>query len=79
MLTAKEFSQAAQISYPIVMRMLKAGEIPGAEQTGFRVWQIPARQAEAFAKKRPKRGRPPLTEEEKAKRAAAKKKRSAAQ
>lgn len=60
MLTAKEFAEETGISYPVVIVWLRDGKIPEAEQTSFKIWQIPANVAEAFKRpeKRPKRGRP---------------------
>src|SRR5262245_53877496 len=61
MLTAKQFAAETQISYPVIIKWLKNGEIPKAEQTDFKIWQIPASVAEMFKKEenRPKLGRPP--------------------
>jgi excisionase family DNA binding protein len=59
MLTAKEFAAETGISYPVVMKWLKAGKIPG-EQTSFNVWQIPSTAVARFLKpeNRPQKGRP---------------------
>jgi len=61
MLTAKQFAVETGISYPVIIEWLKEGKIPEAEQTSFKVWQIPATVAEVFKKpeNRPKLGRPP--------------------
>jgi hypothetical protein len=61
MLTAKQFAVETGISYPVIIEWLKWGKIPEAEQTTFKVWQIPATVAEVFKKpeNRPKLGRPP--------------------
>jgi hypothetical protein len=61
MLTAKQFAVETGISYPVIIEWLKGGKIPEAEQTSFKVWQIPATVAEVFKKpeNRPKLGRPP--------------------
>jgi len=61
MLTAKQFAVETGISYPVIIEWLKDGRIPEAEQTSFKVWQIPADVAEMFKKpeNRPKLGRPP--------------------
>src|SRR5215467_4913616 len=61
MLTAKQFAVETGISYPVIIEWLKGGKIPEAEQTSFKVWQIPAMVAEVFKKpeNRPKLGRPP--------------------
>jgi len=60
MLTAKEFAQETGISYPVVIKWLKAEKIP-AEQTNFNVWQIPVSVVERFkkAENKPRKGRPP--------------------
>lgn len=59
MLTAKEFAEATGISYPVVIKWLKAGTIP-AEQEEFRIWRIPVSAVERFNKpeNRPRKGRP---------------------
>lgn len=59
MLTAKEFAAATGISYPVVIKWLKAGTIP-AEQEEFRVWRIPVAAVDRFNRpeNRPRRGRP---------------------
>jgi hypothetical protein len=59
MLTAKEFAAETGISYPVVMKWLKAGKIPG-EQTSFKVWQISSTLVARFMKpeNRPVKGRP---------------------
>lgn len=59
MLTAKEFAAATGISYPVVIKWLKAGTIP-AEQEEFRIWRIAASVVERFKKpeNRPRKGRP---------------------
>ena len=61
MLTAKQFAVETGISYPVIIEWLKEGKIPEAEQTSFKIWQIPAAVAEVFKKpeNRPKLGRPP--------------------
>jgi hypothetical protein len=61
MLTAKQFAAETGISYPVIIEWLKEGKIPEAEQTSFKVWQIPATVTEVFKKpeNRPKLGRPP--------------------
>jgi predicted site-specific integrase-resolvase len=58
MLTAKRFAAETRISYPIIIRWLKEGKIPGAIQTDFKVWQIPSTQVARFSKEetRPKVG-----------------------
>jgi hypothetical protein len=75
MLTAKEFAVETGISYPVIIGWLKEGKIPEAEQTSFKIWQIPATVAEMFKKpeNRPKLGRPPKTEPKPAGKKAAKK------
>ena len=52
--------QNAGISYPVVIKWLKAGTIP-AEQEEFRIWRIPVSAVERFNKpeNRPRKGRPP--------------------
>lgn len=59
MLTAKEFAAETGISYPVVIKWLKAGTIP-AEQEEFRIWRISATLVERFKRpeNRPRRGRP---------------------
>lgn len=61
MLTAKEFAEATEISYPVIIAWLKRGRVPGAEQTSFNVWQIPASIVDHFLQpeNRPRKGRPP--------------------
>jgi hypothetical protein len=61
MLTAKQFAVETSISYPVIIGWLREGKIPEAEQTSFKIWQIPAAIAEMFKKpeNRPKLGRPP--------------------
>jgi hypothetical protein len=58
-LTAKQFAVETGISYPVIIEWLKEGKIPEAEQTSFKIWQIPATVAEMFKKpeNRPKLGR----------------------
>jgi hypothetical protein len=58
MLTAKQFAAETEISYPIIIRLLKEEKIPGAVLTEFKVWQIPSAQVARFLKpeNRPKTG-----------------------
>jgi hypothetical protein len=58
MLTAKQFAAETDISYPIIIRLLKEERIPGAVLTDFKVWQIPSAQVARFLKpeNRPKAG-----------------------
>lgn len=56
MLTAKDFSTKTGISYPVIIRWLNEGLIPGAELTSFNVWQIPIEAVKKCSP--PKRGRP---------------------
>jgi hypothetical protein len=74
MLTAKQFAVETGISYPVIIEWLKKGKIPEAEQTSFKIWQIPAAVAEMFKKpeNRPKLGRPPKTDSKPTKKAAKK-------
>jgi hypothetical protein len=75
MLTAKQFAVETGISYPVIIGWLKEGKIPEAEQTSFKIWQIPATVAEMFKKpeNRPKLGRPPKTGPKPTKKSAKKK------
>lgn len=59
MLTAKEFAEESGVSYPLVIRWLKAGDLPGAVFVKrFRAWQIPATLTAVYKKpeNRPKKG-----------------------
>jgi len=56
MLTAREFSKATGISYPVVMRWLRDGTIQADRVVN--IWQISEELAKRFKKERPKRGRP---------------------
>lgn len=57
MLTAKEFARRAGITYPTIMRWLKAGIVPGAklmEGTPFgNYWQIPIGSLSKVQKRKP--------------------------
>ena len=69
-MTAREFARRLNIPYTTVAGWLQKGQVPGAEaqEVGtFKVWMIPVEVLKTF--ERPKRGRPPLTDEEKARRA----------
>ncbi len=71
MLTAKQFSQQAKISYPLILEWLKIQQEPGAPQKlpgaaqveigDMRAWQIPVSLVARYLKEenRPKKGRPP--------------------
>jgi hypothetical protein len=70
LMTAREFARRLNIPYTTVAGWLQKGHVPGAEAQivgTFKVWMIPAEVLKDF--ERPKRGRPPLTDEEKAARA----------
>jgi hypothetical protein len=57
MLTARQFSERAQVSYPTVMKWLRAGLIPGAklnENTPLGTyWEIPATSVGKITKQKP--------------------------
>lgn len=59
MLTAKQFSEQTGVSYPLIIRWAKAGELKGAiYDPSVRAWRIPEKLV-AFYKKpenKPKRG-----------------------
>ena len=66
-MTAREFARRLKIPYTTVAGWLQKGQVPGAESQivgTFKVWMIPVEALKTF--KRPKRGRPSMTEEEKA-------------
>lgn len=72
-MTAREFARRLNIPYTTVAGWLQKGQVPGAEAQvvgTFKVWMIPVEVLKDF--ERPKRGRPPLTDEAKAARAAEK-------
>lgn len=84
MLTAKEFSEQTGISYPVVIDWLKAQQepgseqkLPGAEQTSYKVWQIPSSLVTRFSKpeNKPRKGRPPKVRAEEKETQSAKKAR----
>ena len=58
MLTAKQFAAETEISYLVIIRLLREEKIPGAVLTEFKVWQIPSTQVARFLKpeNRPKTG-----------------------
>jgi hypothetical protein len=67
LMTAREFARKLNIPYTTVAGWLQKGQVPGAEAQivgTFKVWMIPVEVLKGF--ERPKRGRPPLTDEEKA-------------
>jgi len=41
MLTAKQFAAETEISYLVIIRLLREEKIPGAVLTEFKVWHIP--------------------------------------
>jgi len=68
-MTASEFSEKINTPYPTVAAWLREGRVPGAELHQFgntKFWMIPADVLKDFT--RPKKGRPLLTDEEKARR-----------
>jgi len=76
-MTARELARRIDVPHSTVSQWLQKGQVPGAkaENVGdYKIWVIPVEAVDTYPKWRPKRGRPPLTDEEKAARA---KKRSA--
>lgn len=57
MLTAKKFAERAELSYPTVIKRLRAGLIPGAvlveDSPHGSYWQIPAASLDKVAKLKP--------------------------
>jgi len=81
-MTAGELARKIKVPYTTIATWLRKGQVPGAvPQTigDFRVWMVPEEAADSFPAWRPKPGRPPLTDEEKAARAAAMKTKKGAQ
>lgn len=69
-MTANEFAEKINTPYPTVAAWLREGRVPGAElqEVGnLKFWLIPVDVLKDFV--RPKKGRPSLTDEEKAARA----------
>jgi len=68
-MTAGEFARQIEIPYTTIATWLRKGQVPGAvPQTigNFRVWMVPEEAVNILEEWRPKPGRPPLTDEEKA-------------
>ena len=73
-MTATEFAEKVNTAYPTVAKWLRDGKVPGAflQKIGnMGIWMIPGDVLKDFV--RPRMGRPPLTDEEKAARAKKKK------
>jgi len=69
-MTASAFAEKINTPYPTVAAWLREGKVPGAALHEFgnvKFWMIPVDVLKDFV--RPKKGRPALTEEEKAARA----------
>jgi len=69
-MTATEFAEKINTPYPTVAAWLREGRVPGAELQeigNLKFWLIPVDVLKDFT--RPKKGRPTLTDEEKARRA----------
>lgn len=70
LMTAREFARRLSIPYTTVAGWLQKGQVLGAEAQvvgTFKVWMVPVEALKGF--ERPKRGRPPLTDEQKTARA----------
>ena len=71
-MTARELARRIKVPHTTVMGWLQKGQVPGAraETVGeFKVWIVPVEAVHDYPRWRPKRGRPPLSQEEKAARA----------
>jgi hypothetical protein len=80
-MTARELARRLNEPYTTVAGWLQRNLVPGAEAQmvgTFKVWVIPVSVVDTVKTWRPKMGRPPLTDEEKAARAKARTKNSAA-
>jgi hypothetical protein len=80
-MTARELARRPNEPYTTVAGWLQRGLVPGADVQKVgpcRVWIVPAGAADTADTWRPKMGRPPLTEEEKAARAKARGKKTGA-